>query len=74
MNIPNILDAPRSKSKERPHIPKLNLDYSYLEKKCKERDLMEQRLHEINNNYGVSDAQFQDDIETLQNMDNDDCA
>jgi hypothetical protein len=31
----------RSKSKERPHIPKLNLDYSYLEQKCIERDLIE---------------------------------
>ncbi len=38
----------RSKSKERPHIPKLNLDYSYLEQKCIERDLIEkQMLQEI---------------------------
>lgn len=74
MIAPNLLEAPRSKSKERPHIPKLNLDYSYLEKKCKERDLMEQRMHEINNTYGIDEAQLQDDYETLQNMDNDDCA
>lgn len=43
-----IDDNLRSKSKERPHIPKLNLDYTYLEQKCIERDLIEkQMLQEI---------------------------
>lgn len=34
----------RSKSKERPFIPKLNLDYSYLEQKCIEREFLEKHL------------------------------
>ena len=37
----------RSKSKERPFIPKLNLDYTYLEQKCIEREYMEK--HHIDN-------------------------
>jgi hypothetical protein len=37
----------RSKSKDRPLIPKLNLDYSYLEQKCIERDFMEKQHIDI---------------------------
>jgi hypothetical protein len=38
-----MLQNPQSKSKERPFIPKLNLDYSYLEKKCIEREIIENK-------------------------------
>ena len=49
----------RSKSKERPFIPKLNLDYSYLEQKCIEREFMEKQ--HVGNAIHIEQQQHQDD-------------
>jgi hypothetical protein len=35
------IEVPKTKTKERPYIPKLNLDSTYLETKCNERELLE---------------------------------
>lgn len=47
----NIIDKFRSKSeakvREKPFIPKLNLNLDYLELKCQERDLQEMRQLEL---------------------------
>ena len=40
------IEAPKSKSKERPFIPKLNLDSTYLETKFNERELLERQMME----------------------------
>jgi hypothetical protein len=49
----------RSKSKERPFIPKLNLDYSYLEQKCIEREFMEK--HHIENAIPIEQPHQEED-------------
>jgi hypothetical protein len=48
-----------SKSKERPFIPKLNLDYSYLEQKCIEREFLEK--HHIDNAIHIEQQLQEDD-------------
>ena len=57
------IEDQRSKSKERPLIPKLNLDYSYLEQKCIEREIMERQItaqidNEIHQEDLVESSQF----------------